>query len=210
MAAALPPCVPPPALAECPPPGVGSAGARGGLHRGQRCQRPGLADAEEREAVAAGENLRHLLSPGAGHCHQGLGDRWGRDGAGGRPTARPHLERGVPEVPPSVTRPPRRRPQPEPPLQRQRAAGAEQQHQAARLQAAPAHRMGLPVRVAPGGGGQHGEGGPAASRLPPCAGPQPMAPLLPPGSSRCAPGTCCSQGPLRVWGFSGSPPCFSR
>lgn len=73
----------------CPPvsgsplsPGGGGAGARAGVHGGQRRERPGLADAAQRAAVAAGENLRHLLSPGAGHRHQGGGGRWDRDGMG--------------------------------------------------------------------------------------------------------------------------------
>lgn len=64
-------------------------------------------------------------------------------------------------------RPLHRRPQPEHPLQRQRAADAEQQHQAARLQAAPARRMGLPVRAAPGGGGTAWGGGAGSVPAPP-------------------------------------------
>ena len=42
---------------------------RGWLHGGPRCECQGLADAQERQAVAAGQDLRHLLSPRARPGH---------------------------------------------------------------------------------------------------------------------------------------------
>lgn len=113
-------------------------------------------------------------------------------------------------MPPLVTRPLRRRPQPEHPLQRQRAADAEQQHQAARLQAAPAHRMGLPVRVAPGGGGQHGEGGAGSVPAPPVCGTPADGSPAPPRFVTLRPGDVLLTGTPPGVGVFRKPPVFLK
>uniref|UniRef100_A0A8D0FCF5 Fumarylacetoacetate hydrolase domain containing 2A n=1 Tax=Strix occidentalis caurina TaxID=311401 RepID=A0A8D0FCF5_STROC len=92
--------------------------------------------------------IRHQICPKAAVFPKGGGSQWQA-----APSAVP-----VSPPTPGVTRPlcPHRRPQPEDPLQRQRAADAGQQHQPAHLPPAQTHRLGLPVST--GWGGQRGAG----------------------------------------------------